>query len=460
MGRTFSGYPTRPFRWPYGLLAGLLLLLLSRCGPDAVAPNPGSGPAGEPRLLGLTLAGIPADHIRIDQNLRRVVVTIPASLSATGVVPILQLTPNTTVDYGNSSLFSNDKNQWLLDTQTLRIVSDTKKAATYQFVTRAAGDMAFAPYTGPREVSMEAEPSSLCFPIYNFRDSVACGFLTLTNVATARRREFFLCPGSTCQSTRQTDGAVVLSLLVEHNVVDPGEYTVSVRKENGRTATLPQTLTVRKGRVVLSAEASPVLVDSASFVLTGYNLYEDSRLSLRLTNAAGETFQAPLVVGGFRRTAAAFRTPPQLKPGYYYAQLFQDEQPTAALVRLVVIRDARTLFIQRIAESGTAASAGQLLTPSAPFTTPLVVRRGKTYAIQTSVAEVAAAASSPVRPQLRFISLTNPAEQYTVMPQADSSVLFSIPATLPAGRYRLVYQQLQGAGSVDALPLERDVVVE
>ncbi|WP_288426088.1 hypothetical protein [uncultured Spirosoma sp.] len=450
------------------LLALLLGYILTGCQRNEV--DPGFGPNGEPRLLQFAVPGIQPANIQIDQTTNQIVVTLPASFTDTSVVPVVELTPETTIDYPKSSLFSRQApgwTDWRLQPGNLRIIrkSAVSQTTDYYVTLRAAGPLAFAPYTGSRTITMEPESYEITFPVINFRDSSAIGSLQLTNVATGQTRAFSVTPLQTCGNPAVS----CLPLTVEPGFIEPGVYRIAVRKANGRQAELAGTISFQKGRLALSEGATMFTTNSLAgryLRVYGYNLYLDSQLSIQLSNAAGEKFTAPLQ-DSYRGSVADFVIPAGLKAGYYYARLLEKGQPTSLSTRVVVGNRFDDLVIYNIFPWRLDDSpVDYLLTASKAFADPVVLKGGQTYSIPTSVETFAQ--RPPGRPeglgslrvQIRLTSVTNPSQTYTIPADTKSWWLFTIPTTIPLGRYQLVYQQVEANATFETLPLEREIRIE
>lgn len=440
-----------------GLLWVGVWLGLAACRTDPL--DPGYGPNFEPRILAVTIPGIPTDSITIDHGRGLVLVTVPSSLSAASLTPTFRLTPLTRIDPAGSTIADNGT--WKeLTTQRIRLATNRNVSKTYRLVAQPAGPMRFAAYAGPPEYVLGITPQAVCFTVYNFRDSLASATLVLTPVGTGRFRQTQQYPTaqSPCDRSVRTDGAVVVSVGLNSYQYAPGRYQVSLRKDNGRTAVLDQLIRLTKGRPNLRPAYSPVLMASPYFVLDGQNLYDDSALSLRLTGSDGSRTVLFSQFDDYG-TFAVFRAPADLKRGYYYAQLMQGsqqgDQPAGPPIRLVVITAADQPFVRTIYPY--LSSGDDLLAPAADFTAPIVLTRGQGYSFSTSANGV----SYPnVQTRIKLTSLTNPAEQYTVSAVSNTYDLFVLPLSVPAGRYSLVFQQgPPGQPLTDAEPLERPVQV-
>lgn len=450
------------------LLTLLIGYTLTGCQRNEV--DPGYGPNGEPRLLKFVVPGIPPANIQVDQATKQIIVTLPASFTDASVTPLVELTPETSIDYSKSSLFCRQApswTDWRLQPGNLRIVrkSAVPQTTDYYVTLRVAGPLAFAPYTGSRTITMEPETYQINFPIINFRDSSAIGLLQLTSVATGQTREFSVSPSQTCGSPEIS----CLPLTIEPGFVEPGVYRVAVRKINGRQAELDGTISIQKGRLALSENSTMFEINSLEdrvLRVYGYNLYLDSQLSVQLSNAAGENFTAPLL-RSYRGSTADFALPAGVKAGYYYARLVENGQPTALSTRIVVGSRFNDLAIYNIFPWKLDNSpTDYLLTASKTFSIPVILKSGQTYSIPTSIDLFAQRSSSKpeglgsLRVQVRLTSVTNPSQTYAVPANAEGRWLFTIPTSIPRGRYHLVYQQVESNATFDTLPLEREISIE
>lgn len=428
--------------------------------------DPGFGPNGEPRVLSVQIPDIPAQNITINQDTKQIQITVPTSFSARLVYPALTLTPGTT-DQSKTRFFNpiEDGNQ-----HPLFIGTSDNKTNTYTYVLKPAGDLSFGALSGPLSFSLTDQYQYICLPVYNFLDEQPLNTVTLSLIHKATGERTVLTNAvfgreTMCDKNTRTDGAVMVSLSLAGSAMyyKPGEYTLTLAKSNGRTATLTQPIQLAPAATTARFSVDYTLkLNSGDYLLYGTNFYRDDKVSLRIQGRD----QPPITVDalGFIDKQPGIRLPTalNLKPGYYYAQLLINGTPTGSAGRISISDQDHPLVLESLYLPGQTTYKN-LLEDSYSMDTPVILRKVTGYNISINYYQFIQNDAKPIK-QIRLTSLADPAKVYTVpigKDQYGSSDQLTLPDTLPTGLYQLTVQIIRSDGTeINSTPVERDILIQ
>lgn len=460
--------PTVCFRFCWACLLPLLVLCACQINvfsPLKPADTPGFGPNGEPRILSLTIPGIPSENIKIDQEARQITVTIPTNYSAQTITPTLRLTPNTTLVQAPDSRST----LWLLDGGTpawarLRIQgADAASKNVYQVVYVPAGPLQFGQLSTPVSLTVDPFSSLYCLPLYNFVDGERGGILTLTHQQTGAQLTFRQEPSFwvNCDRKNTTDGSVSLSFIIEGlQPYAPGEYSAVFLKANGRSATLNQPIRLVRGepRFFIMSEFSVAPVSRLDGV--GANLFTTDQLNMLIYKAETSVQSVPVSLSlNQNQTLAQVQGVPIRGAGYYYTQLVLNGSKQANVQRLAVRATQRQVAIQSITPSGSSDDLLQITGPTVSLDAPVVLRRDRQYSINAGP-RWGFLGSEVWRLRHRFTSIDNSIDEFIVAGTLQSFNM-SIPATAKPGFYHLTTEGIvDGQHLLNGLTLDRVVQIQ
>lgn len=329
-------------------------------------------------------------------------------------------------------------------------------------VFRQTGELAFQPLTAPLSITVNASPTRVLLPVYNFIDGQPTATLTLTHQQTGKKLTFeqypsFDSPGN--QSPPRSDGGVVTTAYFAKEVFyESGDYTIELIKPNGRRAVLPQPLRVVRGPLEAYFDNTyPLTVGKPATILVA-NLRSSDQPSLVFRSLG----QSPISIQptGFGTNQPSIELGPirGLKPGYYYVELLSNGKPTGSFNR-VLVQQGNDLLIESLWRPEPSAGDPPLLDPRASFDTPIPMFRGQQYVPTTNANLFLPNGTYSTLPRFGvFTSIIHPAEQYLVPLVSDR---FSLPQTIPGGRYQFTFRMTRPDGStLEAIPIERDIQVQ
>lgn len=406
----------------------------------------GYGPNGEPRILEMTLPGIAARNIRIDQEVGQITFTLPTDLPSIDFTPAFRFTPGGRILKPTGDSEPYRFNLCALTSQnSLTVVSENSKAKTYSIVLQPAGPLAVGALPVPFDVGLEAG-QSVRLPLLNFYD----GRSNVAEVTLSRKDGGLSATALVNCSADGQPNQFAFSLPPDLTL---GEYTVEVKKPGGPTAKAPQLLVVSKGRPHIGTNYYyPPVVGEKSEKLIGSNVYAGDGFEAVLTNRAGGEFR--IQPGGFQPTGRASFDVSALPTGNYAVRLEQNGQPTSARSRISVLKDKHQPAIH---------SLGDLI---GGFPGPLRLPRDKRHHfIFTPIGSYTEtyAVRLKLTPTAGGQAVTVPAGDLTRYGGCgpDCGVPSFGLATVPLGRYALTLLVESPGGTVrESEPLEQDVVVE
>lgn len=389
------------------------------------------------RLLGVTIPGFPSENISIDQVKKEIVLAMPGGLSSLTFEKMAFQT-----SAGSSVWQADRKRVWLCNVgqELVYVLSETKSNA-YKFVVKQPRPLAIGFIDNQTKATIG---QSLAVRIDNMIDGKGGGVVLLTRTDTGERDSLWV----DCQVGSNQ------YMLATPQRVRPGEYTVSLQNNSGRTATAPQKLTFQKGALTVDKLYTALTVGQ-SLTIMGSNLFADDVPEVLLRRSSGETTRIkPTSISpyGWSLTTAL---PATLQPGYYDLQVLYLGKPAASSQRVAVLRDDR---------QPTIISIGSGF-PTALNSESLVLQRGQTYRA-TILPQIMDFAPLKVRLDIKLTAADGSAQstQFLFSTQAynsDYAPGLAIPATISPGRYimRVIATYNDGIVS-ESEPLERIVEVQ
>lgn len=412
----------------------VFLIVLTACRRSTDEPLPLTYP--DLRITSLKLAGIPDEAIRIDQPTRTIRVRMPALLPASGTPATVTLTDRARLTTTLAALGLGQIARWCVaDTSSLQRIFLTGKDAPgttplvqYTIRPEAGGPLAAGTASTPMLPFAIGDSATIHLPVQYLYGNSLPQSVTFTPQASggkpvvvdARTGQVL-----TCSAQR----ANYIDLSAFGLAFEPGLYTVTMTRADGTVLTEPGALDVKAGRAQLDKDpvfGYTVLTGKpTALTVTGANLLAD-QLSFRVVAADGATVG---VAKGAARQPLEL-TVPALAPGYYGLDLVQNGQSTGTLYRLSVLRTPTQPYIGMV----NYVPGGKALTA-----TPLALPRNQAIVIAFGNRNGTLA--------LTLANQANPAQVYRLPLSVglESYPKFTIPDTVPAGRYQLLVQQLDPA---------------
>ncbi len=389
------------------------------------------------RLLGVTIPGFPSENISIDQVKKEIVLTMPVDLSSLTFEKIAFQT-----SAGSSVWQADRKRVWLCNVgqELVYVLSETKSNA-YKFVVKQPRPLAIGFIDNQTKATIG---QSLAVRIDNMIDGKGGGVVLLTRTDTGERDSLWV----DCQVGSNQ------YMLATPQRVRPGEYTVALQNNSGRTATASQKLTFQKGAPSVN-ELWGALTVGQSLTITGSNLFADDSPEVLLRRSSGETTRIkPTSISpyGWSLTTAL---PATLQPGYYDIAVLIQGKNMSTKQRIVVLRDELQPAVGRINDDLATASE----------TKPIVLVRGQ-YNSATIWPQLFSYYGFRVKLDIRLTSIDNSGQstQFLFTNQSysgDYPPALIIPATVQPGRYVLSVVATYTDGIVsESEPLERIVEVQ
>ena len=434
-------FPTRTlFRLlPYFLLIGLLATCRKK--------DEGFGPDGEPRILEMTLPGVPNGNLRIDQEAGQIFVTLPTDLPTLDFTPFFRFTPGSRLQKSPGDFDPFHFNVCASSNlPALTVITDGTKFKNYKLVLQSGEPLAFGALPQPFEVGLDGG-SCLSLPILNFYD----GSQNIAEVTFVRKDNGLRSTTPISCSPKGQPNQFSVCLPPDLTL---GEYTLTLKKANGRTATAPHTLVVKKGLPHLGINGiyfyAPLIVGEKTPILQGSNVFEGDGFEAVLKNRNGAEYRVKPT--NFQPTGRADFDLSGLPSGNYYVYLLQNGQLTSAKNRVIIIKDKNQPAIHFF--KGLAGG----------YLEPLRFKRDqKEWFIFTPFGPYG---KNPVTrlkfdPTIGGLAVLVDVKGHSNGGPDGGLPSFTLPATFPPGRYVLTLLIEQADGTVrESEPLERDVVVE
>jgi len=422
---------------------------------------------GEPEIAGphlraISFDGIPAENVSIDQAKNEITVLVPPTLTAIDLKPRLTLSDDAKVLSGltEGESFPASRLCACRENAARRIGIGLKNDASgrvvreYAIVPKTNGALApNASQTGSLEYVIGSEVTSVSIPFQNLYGGSGSFRVTLTRKGSSDPIELqSTCGSGDVQCSGRMPNRIDVNLYGNLAVV-PGEYTVQVQDGAGRVLTVPQTLTVKQGTP--SSNVNHLFgyqtVAGTPFQIGGINLFEGS-FDVVFRKATGEELRPALSNFSPLGNQVTVTPGPEVTPGYYTLQLRRNGQPETCR-RLSVLKNKFQPYVGIIYFAGNTVDMGQGCLRDEPLTPA----RGQRATIFYSGSDRLAT--------LKLTPVTSPGPPVlipvTPYDGNEQPPFFTIPPSVPAGRYHLMLQvkDLVTGEWLDSEPLERVVEI-
>ena len=401
-----------------------------------------------PQLLGVTIPGFPAENIAIDQGNKQILLTLPASATAYSFeAKSFQTSPGSSIWPEKEGYYPINLCQMPLrpsQPEGVYVLSATKSLSIYKFIIKPADNLKIG-FIDNQTSAVIAQP--LYFQIDNFLDGTGTGQIILTRTGTTERDTL----GVYCYS-QSVENRFMVDIPTH---VRPGEYTVEIRKANGRWAIAKQKLQFKKGAPLFETSQFDYsfVAKSANLIIRGENLFADDDTEIMFRRLTGESFRVkPTAISPYGR-ALTINLPNNMPPGYYDAQILLRGQAVGSNYRFVVLQQA---------EQPSIININRALVPQS--NSPLVLQRmiGHSARIQPEYGPM----SSPPKLEIKLTSINDPKHIIlftfrTGNYNSDYPDPLTIPSTVPVGTYSLSVLATYPNGLIlESEPLERPVVIQ
>ena len=422
-----------------------------------------------PRITNLTIAGVPAANIKIDQVRKLLIVTMPKDYPtySSGSVAVT-MTPGAkvfrlskvSIDFCNAYFFNGGFSP--VTTEDLKydnrelIITDEKIQKKYRLQIKPEGDMYFGTPSKVYQMRTDGLGDEMKnMAVYNYVDT--SGYRGANVVyKDAKTGEEFKREVAGCSNF----GDIYISRPVG---LPLGKYAVTIQKKSGRQTTNNLFLDVLPGKFSYNG-LSHNLSQNQPMKIYGSSLFEGKPVLLEIWhNRTGERFSINTLT--FDRTGygAEVTVPTGLQSGYYYSQLTYDGQSSTMQYAVIkkddkqpsiggILEDFSNLDLTRI-DRKTITVKREKVYWNWPSPTDHIKAGSSLEVYLQSVSEPAASYSIPIRVPLHWAQ--------SPPWKADDYPSFVIPSSVKAGiyMYRVQYKDKDGSRQISDW-LERDVEIQ
>lgn len=423
-----------------------------------------------PKITSLSIPGIPAQNIQIDQIRRQLIVTLPKDY-AIGFSPVtLTMTPNAKLfrllklgvefcsgTFYDPGFFGVTSEDFEYDNHEVIIIDElSKKRKKYRLQIRPEGEMAFADPNKVYEVRTDGKGDVIdSVAVFNYVDTTGFSGSQLVYTDTKTGEEF----------KGDIDGCTVFGKLYLGTPLGLplGNYTMNIERKNGRRTTNNLFLKVLPGKFTYSG-LQHLLTGPNSLTLQGNSLFEGKPAVLEIWHPrTGERFRTETFrynrFGWFPEATV----PTGLESGYYYSQLTYDGQ-TSDVQYALVLKNEKQPTISAILTDWANRNLAWI------GLTEIAIKRGQKYWCSLAPSMHIKAGRNL---QLYLQSVAEPSTAYAIPVQlpaywsnsppwkADDYPSYVIPSDAKPGKYmlRVQYVDKEGVQQVGDW-LERDVTIQ
>lgn len=426
------------------LLFLIVVVIASSCQPKRAEPSP----VYRPQLLitSISFPGIPDKDVTIDQRNRIIYVKMPALMETDKLNPTYKLSSDVWLSEATKSDIEQISyvNRWCsLEKEhlTIRIYSQYKNGGELDTV-YTIKPLAAAPLEITHAVPLQpfaiGDSSGFVLNVQNLYGNSLPGSVIFTNKKT----------GAQLTSINNIAPFQLNKIKVWTYVpFEVGEYDVALTMPTGELFKLPQTLKVVKGRLNFSRSSPLSVLAGKTLTVTGENLFEgDAPFRLLAQDGEKVALNATYTLTG---KTATLSVPASVKPGYYMVELLNQDGMVHSYHRLSVLRYEGQPTLETI----TYTSRGFMnLEPLIlPRIQPIYVEFTGIRAVNYYSSGVVFKDESDEKKVFRF-----------PFPTVPSSINFSIPETVPAGRYKAFIQEIDPETKAvlrESEPFERTIIL-
>ncbi|GAB3319336.1 hypothetical protein GCM10027299_11760 [Larkinella ripae] len=450
-------------------------------------------PQEPPRILSMSVEGIPEQAIRIDPEKREITIALPDKYRIRRPQIGFQLTAKSRIlaksgesyvpDALHFDLGSLQEHTWLVGVAAEGATVPLPASAVVDYRIRLV-------QPGKLAIRLIPEDSFNAYTIGDrngfilvgenfYDDSDHSAQLILTRKGGSASDQVVISSNQTQQyiadaGVANTQYPVQIRVTIPDQVaLLPGEYALELRKANGRSAVSPEGLVVKKGPIRLGAFPHYLIsqrsLNGAEVTLDGLNLFENSNLEVELKHADGTVIRRKPQRFSRFGTALTFAPGSGAKPGHYRLRLLENGQPVTTCYRLAVTKTTGQPSITSFGNTNTQfyQPGNEVCDPDNPL---YVVRDAADGGRFQLVLQTAPLAGSNLRTALKLVSVAQPPQVVEVPFQVDvysSAVLeqFSasvqFPEAIPAGPYRMsvVVTDKTANRTTESEPFERVIEI-
>lgn len=370
------------------------------------------------RLLGLQIDGIPDRNITIDSISKVVTIVVPTDISTLRPAVSYKVTPKATASPARFDF---------LIPRDIELTVDPVNRVVYKVVLKPAGDLIIGDLQTP---FVYQTGDSLRLPILNFYDgSYANTRLILTPKEAGDKITVYVYSYNSAANGGLNQVNVFWPVISQLNL-KPGEYTAELVKENGRKALISQPLIVKRGAPRLLYPNSTIFasLQNDTVAIGGINLFADERITVLITDSERRQMTVKPVQYDVDGHRLRFLLPTSLPAGYHALQLMKDGKPLSGYSRFIIIKETDQPYITSIET--------YVFDPT--NTSDLILERNRQYSFGFGY-------YCGKNMQIVLTSLTAPARELLVDPAIPATLCtsgygipsFTLPTSIPPGRYRL-----------------------
>ncbi|KAA9356989.1 hypothetical protein [Larkinella humicola] len=431
----------------------LVVLTLAGCGIEekaipAIAEELRLGP----KILSASIPGIPDENIEIDHKKNQIIVTVPADLI--NLTKKIEFTIQDKAEWASSqpdviNFCSGTLSHSWGGVSTTDLEYDNHTAVirkgnierTYRVVIKQNEDMYFASKDKVIEIEANFGGSFLSnIPIYNFSDGDnRTADIVFTNTQSGNQ---FVESGPSCWYNFAT-----IDLCRIPANAPLGEYSVQLRKKNGRKTTNQLRVLLKAGAPYVAYLNEIILTPRPKDIkLVGANLYPQAKIEVEIWHhRTKESHRMKPVLNDPSGREGSLPLPVNLKAGQYYYKVYSEGKLQEKEKRLIV-RETEEQPVIFWSSSGV----------------PIILKRNMPVNYITCYPVLPNSS-----PSIKLTSITDGTKTYLLNILTRDSIYelgpnyFNMPSDIPSGRYLITMQYKDVDGVLqESEPLETDVIVE
>lgn len=437
----------------YILLIFIFVGLLISCRQEEEIPLPNIFP--ELLILDISFPGIPKENVRIDQPSRKIYVKMPALLTADNLKPIITLSEKSRLALQYDIEKIGQPGNWCFpESEGMLPIRLAKKTRTDQGwdVTYTIHPMANAP------LSITQSTQLLAFEI---GESINIHLDALNLYGNSMPQTVIFTHTKTAKQILAQDIDLVTGLYYINNAsiyaywvpFEPGEYNIKIQQRDGSLIEVLPTLTTIAGKSRIEDQITALgrlrSLPGKTLTLRGRNLFSGLvEFRLLFPNAITLPLKATFSADG---NETRITLPPNLPMGAYGIEIVREGRPLGISYRLGIVAAEDQLFMSAL----NKLPGRQYLTDASLTLTrnkPIPVLFGPILSKLDSYLFVLIDSANP-----------NLVYQFTLTWPIEADANFTIPSSVPSGRYKAVMQEIDPVTQKvvrESEPFERMVVLE
>ena len=436
------------------LLFVSLLYIVGSCRRKDEEPVPSIHP--ELQIKAVHFPGIPDENITVDPLKWTIHVKMPAAVTATNLTPTVELSQEAQMDHPSELTKMTQIYGWRsLNEEEINVrissKTDPGKKINYSLKVTPSAPLKIT-QSKPLADFLIGDSTFINVDVENPYGNVLPKLVVFKNRQTGKNKEYF--------------GSVIASLtqfrIQASNILfeEVGEYDLSFQMVDGTVLKVGPKIAILQGKSKL--EMNPVAssligVIGKDLKVDGKTLFE-ATVNFRLHYPNGTTvpLKATYTLWGMDVKLAL---PSGITPGYYGIEILRDNRPLGISYRLSMIKSEEQQMI--------ITALNNLPNGNYPTDAPMVLPRNQRIPVNLKIKlgygdEVYRVMD---RFLVSYVNESNPASNFSfpVIYSKDYAPHFTVPSSVPAGRYKVFVQELSPITKEviqQSEPFERTVAVQ